>query len=178
MVGGLGPLRNLFYISVTYSGVSRLFCFSFSLSCTTQELMVLKLQGSSSSSAFPPQSVNFDVGSDSNVDLNRFNPLQQFDHIGKKRLHQVFHLLLLNGNYSCLETDESVDIVKVHAAFPHGELFTRVGVMMCREVRVFKLSSKARSLKKMKVRHRLNLWLAWQTVKLSGLSRAQRSYSL
>ncbi|TNM89764.1 hypothetical protein fugu_003998 [Takifugu bimaculatus] len=53
-----------------------------------EELMVLKLQGSSSSSAFPPQSVNFDVGSDSNVDLNRFNPLQQFDHIGKKRLHQ------------------------------------------------------------------------------------------
>lgn len=55
--------------------------------------MVLKLQGSTSSPTFPPPSVNFDVGSDSKVDLNRFNPLEQFDHIGKKRLHQVFHLL-------------------------------------------------------------------------------------
>lgn len=89
MGGGLRAVSSIF---VTYSGVSSA---SPSLSFTTKELVVLKLQGSPSSPASPPLSVNFDVGSDSKVDLTRFNPLEQFDHIGKKRLHQVFFFLHL-----------------------------------------------------------------------------------
>lgn len=56
---------------------------------------MLKLQGSTNSSGNPLQAVNFDFGSDCNMDVNRINPLEQFDHIGKKKLDQVCWSLLV-----------------------------------------------------------------------------------
>lgn len=137
---------------------------------------MLKLRGSTTSSGNPLQSVNFDFGSDCSVDVNRFNPLEQFDHFGKKKLDQVCHCLLsFNSNNSFMYLDK---MCIYFVAFPNCSMLSDAVIMMCRMVCVFKLSSKARSLKKMKVRHCLDLWLLCQTVKLSGLSRAQRSNSL
>lgn len=46
--------------------------------------------GSTDSPNDPPRLVNFALGTDSPVESSRFNPLHQFDHIGKKKLDQVF----------------------------------------------------------------------------------------
>ncbi|XP_078106613.1 uncharacterized protein KIAA0825 homolog isoform X1 [Sander vitreus] len=53
-----------------------------------EELLMFKLSGSTNSPNNPPHLVNFDLGSDSHADTAGFNPLQQFDHIGKKKLDQ------------------------------------------------------------------------------------------
>ena len=50
---------------------------------------MFKLSQSNNSPNNPPHLVNFDLGSDSHADTAGFNPLQQFDHIGKKKLDQV-----------------------------------------------------------------------------------------
>lgn len=47
-----------------------------------------KLSGSTDSPNDPPRLVNFELGLD-DVDTNLFNPLRQFDQIGKKKLDQV-----------------------------------------------------------------------------------------
>lgn len=48
-----------------------------------------KLSGSSDLPNDPPLFVKFDLGPVSHVGGARFNPLHQFDHIGKKKLDQV-----------------------------------------------------------------------------------------
>ncbi|XP_059192899.1 uncharacterized protein KIAA0825 homolog [Centropristis striata] len=53
-----------------------------------EELLMFKLSGSTNSPNNPPDLVNFDLGSDSCADTAGFNPLYQFDHIGKKKLTQ------------------------------------------------------------------------------------------
>ncbi|KAA8592898.1 hypothetical protein FQN60_018353, partial [Etheostoma spectabile] len=53
-----------------------------------EELLMFKLSGSTNSPNTLPQLVNFDLGSDSHADTAGFNPLHQFDHIGKKKLDQ------------------------------------------------------------------------------------------
>uniref|UniRef100_UPI0037E8A58D uncharacterized protein KIAA0825 homolog n=1 Tax=Semicossyphus pulcher TaxID=241346 RepID=UPI0037E8A58D len=49
-----------------------------------EELLMLKLSGSTNSPINPPHLVNFDL----RVDTAGFNPLHQFDHVGKKKLDQ------------------------------------------------------------------------------------------
>lgn len=49
-----------------------------------------KLSGIADSPNHPPHLVNFALGTDSPVETSCFNPLQQYDHIGKKKLDQVF----------------------------------------------------------------------------------------
>ncbi|XP_041644003.1 uncharacterized protein KIAA0825 homolog [Cheilinus undulatus] len=49
-----------------------------------EELLMLKLKESTNSSSNPPHLVSFDL----QVDTAGFNPLKQFDHIGKKKLDQ------------------------------------------------------------------------------------------
>lgn len=39
---------------------------------------------------------DFDLGADTPLDTGSFNPLHQFDHIGKKKLDQVCHAFTLN----------------------------------------------------------------------------------
>ncbi|XP_069555977.1 uncharacterized protein KIAA0825 homolog [Brachyistius frenatus] len=51
-----------------------------------EELLMSKLSGSADLPNGPPHLVNFDLGSESHVAC--FNPLHQFDHIGKKKLDQ------------------------------------------------------------------------------------------
>ncbi|GLD66872.1 uncharacterized protein AKAME5_001824500 [Lates japonicus] len=53
-----------------------------------EELLMSKLSGGTDSQNDPPQLVNFSLGSDSPVGTACFNPLHQFDHIGKKKLDQ------------------------------------------------------------------------------------------
>ncbi|XP_029367115.1 uncharacterized protein KIAA0825 homolog [Echeneis naucrates] len=55
-----------------------------------EELLISKLSGGTDSHNEPTDLVNFDIGSDSPVDTATlvFNPLRQFDHIGKKKLEQ------------------------------------------------------------------------------------------
>ncbi|XP_070760941.1 uncharacterized protein KIAA0825 homolog [Enoplosus armatus] len=53
-----------------------------------EELLMFKLSGSTNSPNNPPRLVNFDLGSESHMDTTAFNPLHQFDHIGKKKLDQ------------------------------------------------------------------------------------------
>ncbi|XP_038560256.1 uncharacterized protein KIAA0825 homolog [Micropterus salmoides] len=53
-----------------------------------EELLMFKLSRSTNSPNNPPHLVNFDLGSESHVDSVGFNPLHQFDHIGKKKLDQ------------------------------------------------------------------------------------------
>lgn len=48
-----------------------------------------KLSGSTDSPNDPPRLVNFELGLDVHGDTNLFNPLRQFDQIGKKKLDQV-----------------------------------------------------------------------------------------
>lgn len=48
-----------------------------------------KLGESSYTTSNPPDFVNFDLGSESHEDNVDFNPLLQFEHIGKKKLDQV-----------------------------------------------------------------------------------------
>lgn len=68
---------------------------------------MLKLRGSITSSGSPLQCVNFDVGSDCDVGVNHFNPLEQFDHLGKKKLDQVCHCLLsFDSNRSLIYLDK------------------------------------------------------------------------
>ncbi|XP_027133664.1 uncharacterized protein KIAA0825 homolog isoform X3 [Larimichthys crocea] len=53
-----------------------------------EELLMFKLSESADSPDRPPDLVNFDLSSESRVGTAGFNPLHQFDHIGKKRLDQ------------------------------------------------------------------------------------------
>nr|XP_046243006.1 uncharacterized protein KIAA0825 homolog isoform X2 [Scatophagus argus] len=53
-----------------------------------EELLMFKLRGSTNSPSTPHHLVNFDLGSESHDDTAGFNPLHQFDHIGKKKLDQ------------------------------------------------------------------------------------------
>ncbi|XP_068166726.1 uncharacterized protein KIAA0825 homolog isoform X2 [Antennarius striatus] len=53
-----------------------------------EELLMVKLGGSLNSPSDIPHLVNFDFSSEHLVDAAGFNPLHQFDHIGKKRLDQ------------------------------------------------------------------------------------------
>ncbi len=55
---------------------------------------MLKLSGSTNSLCDPPHLVNFDLPSESYVDTANFNPLHQFDHLGKKKLDQVCQAFL------------------------------------------------------------------------------------
>lgn len=50
---------------------------------------MFKLRESSNSPSHPPDLMNFDLGSESHGDTVDFNPLLQFDHIGKRKLDQV-----------------------------------------------------------------------------------------
>lgn len=50
---------------------------------------MFKLSESADSPDSPPDLVNFDLSSESRVGTAGFNPLHQFDHIGKKKLDQV-----------------------------------------------------------------------------------------
>ncbi len=61
---------------------------------------MFKLSGSTRVPNSPPHLVNFDLGSESHVDTADFNPLHQFDHIGKKKLDQVCQAFL--GYYHSL----------------------------------------------------------------------------
>lgn len=49
-----------------------------------------KLSGTADSPNHPPHLINFALGTDSPGETTCFNPLQQFDHIGRKQLDQVF----------------------------------------------------------------------------------------
>ncbi|XP_035496073.2 uncharacterized protein KIAA0825 homolog isoform X5 [Scophthalmus maximus] len=61
-----------------------------------EELLLSKLKGSTDSPNDPPGLVNFGLRSDSPLDAACFNPLHQFDHIGKKKLDQVAkHFLVI-----------------------------------------------------------------------------------
>uniref|UniRef100_A0A3P8TMG4 Uncharacterized protein n=1 Tax=Amphiprion percula TaxID=161767 RepID=A0A3P8TMG4_AMPPE len=53
-----------------------------------EELLMSKLSVNTDLPNDPPHLVNFDLGSHSHVDAACFNPLHQFDHIGKKKLDQ------------------------------------------------------------------------------------------
>ncbi|KAL7392198.1 hypothetical protein ABVT39_021043 [Epinephelus coioides] len=53
-----------------------------------EELLMSKLSGGANSPSNPPELVNFDPGSESHAHTASFNPLHQFDHIGKKKLDQ------------------------------------------------------------------------------------------
>ncbi|XP_063753463.1 uncharacterized protein KIAA0825 homolog isoform X2 [Eleginops maclovinus] len=53
-----------------------------------EELLMSKLSGSTNSPSGHPHLVNFDLGSESRMDTDCFNPLHQFDHVGKKKLDQ------------------------------------------------------------------------------------------
>lgn len=81
--------HNMFLSTSLLLPVSLMFLPSLSLSFWIQELLMFKLRGSTNSPSHPPHSVNFDLGSESHVDTARFNPLHQFDHIGKRKLDQV-----------------------------------------------------------------------------------------
>ena len=56
---------------------------------------MFKLSGSTNSPDDPSHLVNFDLGSESHMDTAGFNPLYQFDHIGKKKLDQVCQAYLV-----------------------------------------------------------------------------------
>ncbi|XP_051279687.1 uncharacterized protein KIAA0825 homolog isoform X1 [Dicentrarchus labrax] len=53
-----------------------------------EELLMFKLSEGTNSPSNSPHLVNFDLGSESHVDAAGFNPLHQFDHVGKKKLDQ------------------------------------------------------------------------------------------
>lgn len=53
-----------------------------------EELLMSKLSGSSDLPNDPPLLVKFDLGPESHVGSACFNPLHQFDHIGRKKLDQ------------------------------------------------------------------------------------------
>ncbi|XP_071783596.2 uncharacterized protein KIAA0825 homolog [Centroberyx gerrardi] len=53
-----------------------------------EELLMSKLSGTADSPDDPPHMVNFDLGSEGHVAPACFNPLTQFDHIGRKKLDQ------------------------------------------------------------------------------------------
>ncbi|XP_073322833.1 uncharacterized protein KIAA0825 homolog [Pagrus major] len=53
-----------------------------------EELLMYKLSGGTDSPSNPSHLVNFDLGSESQGDISGFNPLHQFDHIGRKKLDQ------------------------------------------------------------------------------------------
>ncbi|XP_041856259.1 uncharacterized protein KIAA0825 homolog isoform X2 [Melanotaenia boesemani] len=53
-----------------------------------EELLMSKLNGGSDFPDDTPLLVSFDVGPECPAGITRFNPLLQFDHIGKKKLHQ------------------------------------------------------------------------------------------
>ncbi|XP_028269180.1 uncharacterized protein KIAA0825 homolog isoform X2 [Parambassis ranga] len=53
-----------------------------------EELLMTKLNGNTDLTNDPPHLVNFDLGSETNVKPVCFNPLREFDHIGKKKLDQ------------------------------------------------------------------------------------------
>lgn len=72
------------YFSTFLLSVSLVF-----LSSPIQELLMFKLSGRTNSPSNPPRFVNFDLGSESHGDTVGFNPLHQFDHVGKKKLDQV-----------------------------------------------------------------------------------------
>lgn len=67
------------------------FCPFFPRHSWTQELLMFKLSGRPTSPNNPPHSMNFDPASEGHADTGGFNPLYQFDHIGKKKLDQVCH---------------------------------------------------------------------------------------
>lgn len=48
-----------------------------------------KLSGGTDLPNEPPHLVNFDLRADIGPDTGCFNPLHQFDHIGKRKLDQV-----------------------------------------------------------------------------------------
>ncbi|XP_036953072.1 uncharacterized protein KIAA0825 homolog isoform X5 [Acanthopagrus latus] len=52
------------------------------------ELLMYKLSGGADSPSNPPHLVNFDLCSESQGDTSSFDPLHQFDHIGRKKLDQ------------------------------------------------------------------------------------------
>eukprot|EP00064_Thunnus_orientalis_P007290 superscaffoldBa00000798_g7310 len=54
-----------------------------------EELLMSKLSGETDSPDDPPHLVNFDLGFNGHVGTTCFNPLHQFEHIGKKKLDQV-----------------------------------------------------------------------------------------
>uniref|UniRef100_A0A673CQU4 Uncharacterized protein n=1 Tax=Sphaeramia orbicularis TaxID=375764 RepID=A0A673CQU4_9TELE len=54
-----------------------------------EELLMSKLNGSVDSADNAPPLVTFGLSSEMHRDVSRFNPLHQFDHIGKKKLDQV-----------------------------------------------------------------------------------------
>lgn len=60
---------------------------------------MFELRESKDSPTNPSQSVNFDFGSESNVDTAGFNPLHQFDHIGKRKLDQVCQIFSMVAIY-------------------------------------------------------------------------------
>ncbi|KAM6930280.1 uncharacterized protein KIAA0825 homolog [Xenentodon cancila] len=53
-----------------------------------EELLMSKLSGDLDFSSEPPLLVNFDVGSKERANASCFNPLLQFDHVGRKKLDQ------------------------------------------------------------------------------------------
>ncbi|KAM8760635.1 uncharacterized protein KIAA0825 homolog isoform 2-T2 [Acanthopagrus schlegelii] len=53
-----------------------------------EELLMYKLSGGADSPSNPPHLVNFDLCSESQGDTSGFDPLHQFDHIGRKKLDQ------------------------------------------------------------------------------------------
>lgn len=60
---------------------------------------MFELRDSKDTPSNPSHSVNFDFGSESNVDTAGFNPLHQFDHIGKRKLDQVCHICFMVAIY-------------------------------------------------------------------------------
>lgn len=81
-------LSLCFFFLSSFSSLSLLY-FCLSLLSWMQELLMFKLRGSSNSPSNPPDLMNFELGSESHGDAEDFNPLLQFDHIGKRKLDQV-----------------------------------------------------------------------------------------
>lgn len=136
-----------------------LFCFSplSSLPPWIQELLMSNLSGSTNSPSNPPHVVNFDLGSESRMDPDCFNPLHQFDHVGKKTLDQVCQAalqvvitFLFGSNFSfftfILPLWNVFDILVIVDATMCLSTLYCVDVLLMRTVVSFLLPPKATSL--------------------------------
>lgn len=84
------------------------FCYTRSpstlLPSWPQELLMVKLGCGGESSGAPAPSANFDLGSKNRVDAVGFNPILQFDRIGRRKLDQVCSISVwLNLGKLCLQ---------------------------------------------------------------------------
>lgn len=85
-----------------------------------QELLMVKLGCGEDSSGAPAPSANFDLGSKDRVDAVGFNPILQFDRIGKRKLDQVCSTSLwLNFGNLCLQPRQDVVLSDARLSLLH-----------------------------------------------------------